>query len=285
MMDNVFITDNWAQTLEQAYGFKRGLLDCGTSHLPYMIDRRCGINNYFSMPLDTYGGPIGYGKDFVDLTRRFYDLPGFGYRYIVAYDQQVVDRRFGVSKRSCEILHLTDKGYLWKKMHKDNRTSIRAASAHQTTMEIGNHNAAKRLLTSHVDGHEDIPERLLDAMRDCMGDYYVPMVAWSGDMHITPSAASVFFLYGDTMMYWANMVSPIGRQTKANYALLWTAILYALNSGCTMFNFGASPEGAAYLVKFKRSWGTISYDYNVYYRIPMLMRPIMKVRDLCKRYY
>jgi hypothetical protein len=93
-------------------------------------------------------------------------------------------------------------------------------------------------------------------------------------------AASLFFIYGTQAIYWANTVTDEGRRTNANYLLMWEAIKTLKRRGCKTLNFGASPDGAETLIRFKRSWKTTPYYYSKYQTVPVLMRPAMAVRGV-----
>jgi hypothetical protein len=244
--------------------------------LPYMVDIRFGIKNYFSMPFDTYGG-MDNGDVFKAhyLAKAFMELPGIGYRYVVTYDYQVdpqlVWAGYETSKRSTQVKDITlSPDDMWRGLHKDNRTCIRNAWKSDVVVGVDEDSRGQELLI------KQFPKKFLNALEYHMGRYYFPYIAMvKGKLAV----ASIMFVYGDTMTYWASVNTGLGRDVDANYMLLWTAIQDAHKAGCKTFNFGASPKGAESLVKFKSSWGTKTHNYEVHYIIPRPLRPIMRVRE------
>ena len=56
---------------------------------------------------------------------------------------------------------------------------------------------------------------------------------------LRPYAGTVIsIIHGDTATYLIGFTNQLGRQTNANYLLLWSAILDARNSGCRWFDIG-----------------------------------------------
>lgn len=273
---NVFQTGEWMSTLQDGYGYQPCCIMYEGAGLPYMVDIRFGIKNYFSMPFDTYGG-MDNGDVFKAhyLAKAFMELPGIGYRYVVTYDYQVdpqlVWTGYETSKRSTQVKDVRPPpDVMWKHLHKDNRTAIKSAWKNGVTVEVDDENKAMELLLTQF------PEKFLDALNYHMGRYYFPYIAIVDGKVVV---ASIMFVYGDTVTYWASVNTSTGRNTNANYMLLWDAIQDAHKAGCKTFNFGASPKGAESLVKFKSSWGTETHNYEVHYIIPRPLRPIMRVRE------
>jgi hypothetical protein len=274
---NVFQTGEWMVTLAEGYGYTPCCLMYDGAGLPYMIDERFGIKNYFSMPFDTYGG-VDSDDPFKTyyLTKAFAELPGIGYRYIVTYYPQMVYTEFQTSHRTTQIKDITPSiDDMWRGLHKDNRTAIRSTWRHDIHVELDESGEGRKLLL------KEFPEKFLNALDYHMGRYYHPYVAKKDGQVVV---ASIMFLYGDTMTYWASTNTMVGRMCNANYMLLWTAIQDAHNAGCKEFNFGASPKGADSLVKFKDSWGTVTHHYDVHYIVPTVLRPFMRMRQWINGY-
>jgi hypothetical protein len=235
-----------------------------------MIDTRFGIQNYLSMPFDTYGGVIGDTKLQPVLFKEFMRLPGIGVRYYVDFAPQGSVLGNQNSTISTEIKSLYgDINTIWSELPKDTRTSIRSAWKHNVVV-------GTPLLGIDLD---KVPTTFVSAIFKHMvpAGLCIPYEARNPPDGV--AAASLFFLFGDSMMYWANTTKPGGRRTSANYLILWEAMQYAKQRGCTKFNFGASPRGASGLVNFKRAWGTTEYMYLKYQHIPRILSPILKLRE------
>lgn len=274
-VSTVFHTREWMKTLQVAFGYESMCIlalgdDEGSFHaaLPFMADVRYGIWNYFSMPFDTYGSALGRFDYIPGLVEDFLNLPGLGVRYYVDFTSLP---RAGEITVTTEIMDLSPaEQEIWCTMHKDNRTAIRAAR--KNGIEVG-------VALRHHDVFNKVPTQLSQAIVDIMipSGRCIQLVAMLGGEIV---AASLFFLYGDTMMYWANAVTPIGRRTNANYLLMWEAIRAAKLKGCTRMNFGASPAGADNLVRFKKSWGTTTHFYVKRQRVSCILRPVITIREM-----
>jgi len=236
-----------------------------------MVDIRYGIKNYLSMPFDTYGGVIGDIQYAAGLMSAFLELPGVGMRYCVEFNAPSGIKTNEVT--TTELMNIaSDIESVWRGLHKDNRTAIKAAWKHEIRIEMTNENCGI---------FDKVSPSLVDAILKHMAPkgLCVQFVAKSGD---EPVAASLFFIFGKSAIYWANTVTGKGRKTNANYLLMWSAIRYATSIGCTTMNFGASPSGADSLVQFKRSWGTIPYSYTKQQWTPFPLKPIMAIREVLK---
>lgn len=68
-----------------------------------------------------------------------------------------------------------------------------------------------------------------------------------------PIGKLVTIHHGKTAIYLIGATNTIGRTNKANYALLWNALIYAKKSGCEMFDIGGlgeeTPKGIAHFKK------------------------------------
>ena len=274
---SVFHTQEWMQTLQEAHGYEPKYLTMMTEDhsfiaaIPFMIDIRFGIKNYLSMPYDTYGGVIGDIEIASHLINKFLRLPGIGVRYYVDYtNKSIVCKDYVSLKQSTELMDISeDVDVIWKKLHKDNRTAIRFAN---------NYNVTTRITSEYLNIFDKIPQNLVKSILNNMCPEYC--VQYIADIDNVCVAASLFFIYGDMAMYWANTTTELGRKTNSNYLLLWSAIQYAKLKGCTTFNFGSSPSGANNLIKFKKSWGTNTYTYTKYQKTPFLIKPLLVIKEV-----
>lgn len=274
----VFHTHEWMKTLQEAHGYEPKYLagmnddDSFVAVMPFMIDKRYGIENYLSMPYDTYGGVIGAFSNHRSLINEFMNLPGIGVRWCIDYsgviDGDVVET---------EILKLSgdrDTNILWNDViRKTNRTAIKSAEKHNVTI---------REVKESVTIFDKVPQILVDSIVKNMVLNGLAKIYFA-EIEGQVIAASIFFEYNDMMMYWANTTTELGRKTNANYLLLWTAIKYAKDiKDYRTFNFGASPHDADSLVKFKKSWGTETYRYMKIQRIPALLYPLYTLKQVLR---
>jgi len=273
----VFHTQEWMKTLYEAYGYESKCIvafdenDVLIGLMPFVVDIRYGIQNYFSMPFDTYGGALGNISICMDLEHMFMTLPGIGVRYYINYTSQVGDV---VETEILKMPKERDINSIWTDIiKKTNRTAIKSA---------WRNNVVIREATESVTIFDKVDQVLVDSIVKNMipSGFAKIYLAYIGNEIV---AASIFFVYGNMMMYWANTTTSLGRKTNANYLLLWTAIQYAKNeSNCTIFNFGASPPNAESLINFKKSWGTETKYYIKNQRVPTLLYPFYKLREVLR---
>jgi len=272
----VFHTQEWMKTLHEAYGHEPKCIasfnenDTLIALMPFMIDKRYGIENYFSMPFDTYGGAIGDIDDCINLENKFMDLPGVGVRYYIDYSSNDGDLV------ETEVLRLRDRDIntiLHDVIRKTNRTAIKSAIKHNVNIiEV------KKTVTNF----DKVDQVLVDSIVKNMIPFGLAKI-YVAEIDGGIAAVSIFFVYKNMMMYWANTTTELGRKTNANYLLLWTAIKYAKDEAyCLEFNFGASPKNADSLVKFKKSWGTETKYYVKNQRVPKLLYPFYKLREVLR---
>lgn len=271
----IFHTQEWMKTLQEAHGYEPKYFaamnddDSFVAVIPFMIDIRYGIKNYLSMPYDTYGGVIGDLDASLSLTREFMRLPGIGVRYYIDYTNLLQDGDI-VTTEEMDISPSIEN--IWNDMHKANRTAIKSA---------WKQNVSIRDVDRSISTFDKVPQVMVDSIiKNMVSSGYAKVYVANVEEQVV--ASSIFFIYGNMMMYWANTTTTLGRKTNANYLLLWTAIQYAKERGCTIFNFGASPKDADSLVKFKQSWGTKSHQYIKCQKVPFVLYPFYKLREVLR---
>lgn len=269
----VFHTQEWMQTLQEAHGYEPKYLtimtkDCSLiAAIPFMIDIRFGIKNYLSMPYDTYGGVIGNSENLIKLTNIFKKLPGIGVRYIVDYNCILQDGEVV----STELVDITpDIDIIWNNFHKGNQRAIKSALKNNVIIQETNDN---------LEFFDRVPLILVNSIVKYMisPGYCIIYVAKFDNI---PISISLFFIYGDMALYWAGTTNDIGRKLNAHHLLMWEAIQYSKTRGCKIFNFGASPSNADSLMQFKKSWGTTTHQYIKDQKVPILLYPLFKLRQV-----
>jgi hypothetical protein len=286
----VFHTQEWMQTLEDAFGWKPKYLAAQTEDdsflaaMPFMVDKRFGIENFLSMPFDTYGGPIGDPTTFQALTRDFAELPGIGMKYYVDFGRHV--QRGGGYDRiltSTELLDLSRKGDdICGGVHRNNWKHIKAAWKAKVTCHVASTGddlkSVWRLLQPSKDIHGNIPKELTDSIFSIL----IPSkrcVPYLTEVDGIPVCASLFFFYGDMAMYWAMALNKEGRVFHAHYQLVWQAIQDFKLARYKTLNLGATPQTTDTVLPWKKSWGTKTYRYVKYQKIPVMLQPILKVKQ------
>ena len=275
----VFHTYEWMTTLQEAFGYTPKFLvddEFFRAALPYMVDRRFGIDNYFSMPYDTYGGVIGDTN--TNLIEQFANLPGIGYRYFVDYhrlDQKGVG--FTKSIVTTELLDLTQSmDSIWNHMEHKNQKHIKAANNVVSYIPTSKEDLqiVKELLTPTKDIHGGCPPELTNSMFKHMGEYCVPYLT---RVNHVPTIASIFLVYNGMANYWTMSL----RDTPhAHYHLMWKVIYNFKLQGVRTLNLGSTPKVTNTVIPWKQSWGTSTERYYVYRKVPTLLKPILKVKEV-----
>lgn len=277
----VFHTQEWMVTLQKAFGYRPKYLVDGDSVMPFMVDTRFGIDNYFSMPYDTYGGVIGDTNN--NLIDQFANLPGIGYRYYVDYhrlDQKGVG--FTKTIETTELLDITKStDYLWDHMEHNNRKHIKAAkkTCSYVAKTPEDFQIVENLLTPTKDIHGGgVSPKLLNSMKTNMGEYYVPYITKVDDV---PMIASIFLKYGDMVNYWA---MGLHNTPHAHYSLIWQVIYDFKLQGTKVLNLGSTPKVTTTVLPWKHSWGTTTHRYYIYRKVPTLLKPILWVKEVLNEY-
>lgn len=289
----VFHTQEWMQVLHDACGYnpkyivarsKTGLI---LAAIPFMIDTRFGIKNYFSMPYDTYGGVIGDNSIISDLTHTFLHLPGIGMRYYVDYKRLDQDGtgfvRTRVSTHLIDISMSLDD--ILKHMSKHNQKLILSLLKDKTiTCNIAQNEEelqiVKDLFRPNINIHGGgLAPEFVDAIYKYMipDGYCRPYLT---KVDGVPVCASLFFIYDNMAIYWMMALNDSGRETHAHYKLMWQAIYDLKISGVKIFNMGATPSITDTVIPWKESWGSKIEIYYIYMKIPLLLKPILKIKEI-----
>ncbi len=90
------------------------------------------------------------------------------------------------------------------------------------------------------------------------------------------------FVFKDTLYAWEGGTDPVELNARPNDALFLQSILWAKRNGLKIFNFGATPEAAEGMVRFKESWGAENKEYLIYEKKKRLGEFIEKIRGIKK---
>jgi hypothetical protein len=288
----VFHTYEWMTSLQEAFGYGPKVIVMGVEQyfiaaMPFMIDTRYRIKNYFSMPFDTYGGAIGDVDSIPILLQHFHDLPGIGMRYYVDYNNvydcsylfdkiETSTHLLDISPSLDDILKKIDKRKqkLILSLLKNKDISCRIATTSED-LDI-----VKNLLKPNEEIHGDgVDPKLVDAIYKYMvpAGYCKPYLTTVSDI---PVCGSLFFVYNDMAIYWQMALNNYGRKTHAHYKLVWQAI-YDLKvmRGIKTLNMGATPSVTNTVDPWKELWGSRKKSYYLYKKVPTLLKPILKIKE------
>ena len=91
------------------------------------------------------------------------------------------------------------------------------------------------------------------------------------------------FVFKDTLYSWEGGTDPQELNARPNDALFLQSILWAKKNGLKIFNFGATPQGAESMIKFKESWGAERKEYLIYEKKKRLGEFINRIRGFSKK--
>lgn len=73
-----------------------------------------------------------------------------------------------------------------------------------------------------------------------------------------PVSALILFLHRKLSIYAYGASDIRYSNTRVNDLLIWHAIKYSIDAGCTVFDFGADSPNQQSLIRYKRKWGALS---------------------------
>jgi hypothetical protein len=242
--------------------------------LPVVRRRRLGVTVVESLPFGVYGGPVGamdrealVGELFasggplslvrlVDPTGRVPALPGTRRRPASA---AVIDLSAGY-----ETVARSYARNVKKNLHRARQRAVRVRPVTDETGARTFWDLASYTYRLHgarmpypVSLYENIVRHIAPAGRALFELAYLDDVAIAGALHLRDDRQMV------------NWLTPAYRErqdVRANTLLIDSAIRAACDGGIRTYNLGASPEGEAGLVRFKRTWGARDQEYAVLVR-------------------
>jgi len=279
-----FQTDIWMRTLSGYRGLEHGCATISESGeqigcLPFLSLKRLGFSELYSMPFGTYGGLVAARRDtgaiwkhiILELANRKYSRIN-----IVSFDilTPILPSDFETRECDTHVLNLNERSIddIKNGFSENHKRNIEKASGNDIGIRDVESNSDVDIYFGMVEEtarrhgknpfyNRDLYERVHEFVDP---EFRLWVIAYHDEK---PCAGHLYFVYGGEAFYWDGCSTDIGRDLSANFLLFNTAIEKFSQAGLHLLNFGASPQGAESLVRFKRGWGTepsryFEYDYR-----------------------
>ncbi|GIX07387.1 MAG: hypothetical protein KatS3mg115_1790 [Candidatus Poribacteria bacterium] len=87
---------------------------------------------------------------------------------------------------------------------------------------------------------------------------------WIAEREGRAIAALLALVLADRITIWLNASNAEGRQLAANHLLYYSVLSWAIENGCRLADFGASPPENRGLIHFKASWGAVERPFGTF---------------------
>jgi len=300
----VYHTKTWSEVWEKSYpGSHSFFLICVDEKGDYLAGfpvwqrERFGLKSFFSMPFGTYGGLVtkkdqhenSFLSIYEELKRMFQGVNTLGAHIVDFFcaDRYLEDMGFSCTRHNTHLIHLDriDENDYMKFFAKKRREGIRQSRRRRVKVrEVGSSEDTKRcyqLLLDTWQRHDlksaKYPAVLFDNIFLLMGKssllkWFVALM----DEKIIGSLVN--FVFKDTLYAWEMGADFKELNARPNDALFMESILWAKKNGLKFFNFGATPEAAEGMTRFKESWGAEKREYLIFEKKKRLGRIVEKMR-------
>lgn len=241
----------------------------GDGLIPFVCKGRGVLKRAFSLPYDTYGGPVGSNGKSVSYDEVV--------RTLGVRSARLVDFSAGVGPTRCNVetmkTHLValDSGYesVVRRYSSMNRRALRQSKKRGleiAVLDSGEQIAAfYRLYRRTVLKYRTppLPRRFFESVFSFMvpkglARFYL---AWFGG---DPVAGNLVLRYKGKAYDWTWGYDPEYLHLRPTNALIDRAIRDEISAGTTVFNLGTSPASSNGNARFKENFGAADYTYRVF---------------------
>lgn len=277
----VFHTVEWLLSLRD--GLKGKVLIGFTENfaIPLFI-RGVGLfRRVYSLPYDTYGGPLVLKK--VDLEIDALYSP-FIYTRVVDFHGMLSAKRFRRIRVTTHLLYITGgHGTVREGYSNSLRKALRQANSRGIKIYTMSEQSELRpfyqlyLATSKRVGIKPKPYSLFRAIYDYMvpkgyAQFYIARY------ELEAVAGMVILKNRKMAIAWQEGYREDTLNLRPINALLDKAIRDATLQRIRVFNLGPSPPSRPGIVKFKESFGAKPYDYQIYEHVPLHFLPLKQLK-------
>jgi CelD/BcsL family acetyltransferase involved in cellulose biosynthesis len=285
---SVFHSLEWLDVF-RTMGFEAEFLEVDEGNfIPFLVKGKGALRRAFSLPLDTYGGPL------------FRPPPAVTFEGICRHLDAPTVRMVDFSRRmesssvhaGLAVTHLLDlsRGYerVLRNYSKRNREALRQAERRGITVEILKDPALLRvfyvLYRNTVRRYQapNIPFGIVEAIFEIMAsrDMARFYLAWHEGR---PVAANIILRGGGAASDWINGYREEYLSHRPNNALLDRAVRDEIESGTRIFNFGATPAGKPGILRFKEGFGATASPYTIFWKYTLAYEMARKMKQEEKR--
>ena len=260
----------------------------GGTLVPFVCKGHGPLRRAYSLPYDTYGGPVstnGFKVSFDEVVKAL-DVPSVR---LVDYSQVCAKSDSNVEKTSTHLIDLSD-GYdaVRSRYTKMNHRAIKQAGQRGLRIKLVEKEedlpAFHRLYcnTCSKHGTRPLPLRFFESIFRTM----VPkkMARFYVAIHGGGVIASNLVLYYKNRAYdWAWAYDETYLYLRPTNALIDRAIRDAAAAGAVSFNLGSSPSNGKGIIDFKENFGAMKYTYDIITKFGKCFQVAKKIHSAGRR--
>jgi len=277
----VFHTIEWLLSLRD--GLKGKILIGFTENhaIPLFIKGRGLFKRIYSLPYDTYGGPLILKKEKSNIDPLY---SPFTYTRIVDYHGVLTAKRFRSIKVTTHIIYITGGHGAVREGYSDSlKKALKQAESRGVKVYTLTEQSELRpfyqlyLKTSRKVGIKPKPYSLFRAIFD----YMVPKgyaQFYLARSELEAVAGQVILKNRRMAIAWQEGYREDAINLRPINALLDKAIRDATLQRIRVFNLGPSPTSRPGIVKFKESFGAKPYEFKIYEHVPLHFLPIRAIK-------
>lgn len=267
--------------------------------LPFWVKKKFGLKNFFSLPFGTYGGfvfdkKLGEKEVFFFINRCIETLKGWNVLKI-----EVVDffegfgflQSFGFKSRRyfTHILDLNefDEANPFKSFTKERKKAVSQSQKRGVSVKnVESEDEVKKCYELTLSTYERYrmkkPKYPFLLFKNILyiigGQNLLKWVVAKKDEKIVGSLINFYFK--DMLFAWEGASDYTYQSLRPNDALRFHSLLWAKKNNFKIYNFGATPEKALGVLRFKESWGTKKRYYKIWEWESFCGRVLEKTRKL-----
>ena len=280
---SVYHAPEWLRVFE-ALSYRLRFVEVDRDTLvPFVCVGSGPLRRAYSLPYDTYGGPVtrspaGAPISFPDLAAVL-RIPTVR---VVDFHGALTPEGAAVERKTTHIVALdVDGGYdaVHRTYSKRNREALRQGERRGIEVTIASDrtdvDAFRKLYehTSQQHGTRPLPPGFFEAVHEFMSP--VGMARFYLARHEgNPIAGHLTLQRGQDAYAWGLGYDDAFLQLRPANALIDRAIRDAVSNGAARFNLGMSPSSGRGILRFKQSFGTEPYEYQILIREGALFRTV-----------
>ena len=267
----------WLQTIQETFGYRSISLaarseDRTVGFLPvFLVPTLPWGKAAVSTPLGVYGGAIADDPAIEQalLARAAEVAKERGARYLELRNQRAVE---GMPSRDLYVTfrrHIhSDAEQNMAAIPRNQRRSIRVAQKHGLTARVGREELLEGFFRVYSESVRNLgtpvfPRTLFRRLLERLGENCVILGVYRDD---TLLSAVLTFTYRDQVMPYYGGAIREGIRYATNDFMYWSLLVYAMERGLKVFDFGRSKRGSGSF-DFKRHWGfepaPLAYQYRL----------------------
>lgn len=304
----VYHTKSWAEIWQRSYPKSNSFFIITVDEkgdysagLPLWKKERLGLQSFFSMPFGTYGGLVKKQNKDDSSFFPIYEKLQHMFKGANTLVVQIVDffsadhhlQKIGFTPRQyhTHIIHLDridEHNYMLfftRKRREGIRQSQRRGIEVRNIRSFDDIQRCYQLSLETCRRHDiksaEYPFSLFENIFAVMGkrELLKWFVALKGERII---GSLMNFVFKDTVYAWEMGSDLKELNARPNDALFLHSILWAKKNGLKFFNFGATPEKAEGMIRFKESWGAERKEYLIYEKKKRLGQFIERIKGIEK---